>query len=88
MTSIADALTRLRTEFAEMPGLNLKATQVQRLCGIDSTTCRVVLDVLVDLKFLCLKPNGSYARAADSLYRAVPEIPKAALRRSHHARTA
>jgi hypothetical protein len=57
-----DALTRLRAEYLEMPGLRLKARQVQRLCGIDQTICQSVLDALVDAKFLAVKSDGSYAR--------------------------
>ena len=57
-----DVLTRLRAEYLEMPGLRLKARQVQRLCGIDQTICQSVLDALVDAKFLAVKSDGSYAR--------------------------
>ena len=59
---IEDVLTRLRAEYMEMPGLRLKARQVQRLCGIDQTICQSVLDVLVDTKFLSVKSDGSYTR--------------------------
>jgi hypothetical protein len=58
-------IERLRAEFLEMPGLRLTARQVQRLCGVDETLCREVLDTLVDVKFLRLNPDGTYARATD-----------------------
>jgi hypothetical protein len=55
-------LERLRAEFLEMPGLRLKSEQVQRLCGIEPTMCQLMLDSLVDGKFLCVKSDGHYAR--------------------------
>jgi hypothetical protein len=58
-------LTRLRAEFLEMPGLRLTREQAQRLCGVEQTICRLVLDALVDEKFLCVKSDGAYARFAD-----------------------
>jgi hypothetical protein len=65
MRTIQDVITRLRTEFLEMPGLRLKSEQVQRLCGVERTMCQTMLDVLVDEKFLCVKPDGRYARLRD-----------------------
>jgi hypothetical protein len=58
-------LERLRAEYLEMPGLRLKLEQVQRLCGIEPSICKVVLDSLVNAKFLCVKSDGCYARLAD-----------------------
>ena len=55
-------LERIRAEYLEMPGLCLTSEQVQRLCGVERTICQLVLDSLVDAKFLCLKANGAYAR--------------------------
>ena len=52
---------RVRAEYLEMPGLHLKLEQVQRLCGIERTVCQMVLDSLVDAKFLCVKSDGHYA---------------------------
>lgn len=60
-----EMLERLRAEYLEMPGLRLKPEQVQRLCGIERTVCQMVLDSLVGAKFLCVKPDGSYARLTD-----------------------
>ena len=59
------AETRLHTEFLEMPGLCLKLEQVQRLCGVERTMCQMVLDALVDAKFLCVRSDGHYARLTD-----------------------
>lgn len=58
-------LERLRAEFMEMPGLRLTREQVQRLCGVEERVCQVVLDALVDAKFLCLKSDGVYGRLTD-----------------------
>jgi len=48
-----------------MPGLRLTFEQARRLCGIEETLCQMALDALVDTHFLCLKPNGVYARVTD-----------------------
>ena len=48
-----------------MPGMRLTAQQVHRFCGIEKALCKVVLDSLVDAKFLCVKADGAYARLAD-----------------------
>jgi hypothetical protein len=58
-------LQRIRAEFLEMPGMRLKPGQVQRLCGIEGTACQLVLDLLVDEQFLCVKSDGHYARLMD-----------------------
>jgi hypothetical protein len=73
---------RLRAEFLEMPGLRLTAQQVHRLCGVDQESCRAVLDVLVSEKFLCAKPDGTYARLTDGvMWR--PRQAKVELARKH-----
>ena len=58
-------LNRIRGEYLEMPGLRLTLEQAQRLCGIERALCKAVLDALVEARFLCVKPNGTYARAID-----------------------
>jgi hypothetical protein len=62
MKRIEDVRARLRGEFLEMPGLRLKAQQVQRLCGVEQVVCQEALDVLVAEKFLSLHPDGHYSR--------------------------
>jgi hypothetical protein len=57
---------RLRAEYLEMPGMRLNLEQVQRLCGIERSMCKVALDALVETKFLCLRSDGSYVRLADA----------------------
>ena len=58
-------LHRIRAEFVEMPGMTLTIEQVQRLCDIDRGFCLTVLDALVKDKFLCVNPDGTYARCAE-----------------------
>ncbi len=73
-------LERIRAEYLEMPGLRLKLEQVQRLCGVERTLCQLVLNSLVDAKFLCVKPDGAYARLTDGEI-SRPHAAKADLRR-------
>lgn len=58
-------LRRLRAELLEMPGLRLTLEQAQYLCGVERALCQRILDTLVDVKFLCIKSNGAYARLID-----------------------
>lgn len=82
MTVVPDdaLLKRLRAEFLEMPGLRLTREQAQRLCGVERALCQGVLDTLVDTKFLCVKPNGAYARLTDGADIPRPHPAKADLR--------
>jgi hypothetical protein len=50
-------LERLRAEYLEMLGMKLRSEQVQRLCGIEQTMCKLVLDALVRANFLFLNPT-------------------------------
>ena len=65
MRTVDHVIERVRAEYLEMPGLRLTAEQVQRLCGIERTSCQMVLDTLVNANFLCVKPDGHYARLAE-----------------------
>jgi hypothetical protein len=58
-------VTRIRGEYLEMPGLRLTLEQAQRLCGVERILCKTVLDALVEAKFLCVRPDGTYARAIE-----------------------
>jgi hypothetical protein len=64
-TFLDQLLERLRAEYVEMPGMKLRIEQVQRLCGIEPTMCKLVLDALVKAGFLCLKSDGTYARLTE-----------------------
>ena len=65
-------LERIRAEYLEMPGMRLTVEQVQRLCGVEGSVCRIVLDSLVEAKFLCVHPDGTYARLTDGSPRPRP----------------
>jgi hypothetical protein len=67
---LTSVLGRIRGEYLEMPGLRLTLEQAQRLCGVERTLCKAVLDALVDAEFLCVKSNGMYARLTEG------EIPR------------
>src|SRR5216110_160186 len=67
-----NTLGRLRAEYLEMPGLRLTVEQAQRLCGVERTLCKSVLDALVEEKFLCVKVNGAYGRATEALHSLAP----------------
>jgi hypothetical protein len=67
---------RIRAEYLEMPGMTLRLEQVARLCGIERSICKVVLDALVAVKFLCLRPDGTYARlSSETTLRARSDKP-------------
>ena len=72
MRTIQSVIERVRAEYREIPGLRLKAEQVQRLCGIERTICQLVLDELVKAQFLSLKSDGYYVRLSDG---SVPQPP-------------
>jgi hypothetical protein len=58
-------IERIRSEYLEMPGLRLTPTQAERLCGVELTLCKAVLDALVDAKFLTVTATGLYVRTTD-----------------------
>ena len=53
---------RVRREFQEMPGLQVSFSQMTRLCGLEPTICRDVVDVLVARAFLRWTPRNLLAR--------------------------
>jgi hypothetical protein len=69
MRDIRDVVNRLRAEYLEMPGLRLKQDQIEKLCGLEGTICKTVLDALVGEGFLSANLDGTYARAADGIQR-------------------
>jgi hypothetical protein len=57
-------IERLRSEYAELPGLRLTAAQVRRLCGVDDARlCESVLRAMVEIGFLAQNADGLYMRA-------------------------
>jgi hypothetical protein len=65
---------RLRAEFLEMPGLRLTLDQIYRFCGLERSDCSAAVDKLVEERFLCTKPDGTYARLTDGGDRRRPAL--------------
>ncbi len=61
-TPVRDLLQRIRGEYLEMPGMRLTAEQAKRLWSLDLATCRLLLDELVEAKFLGRSRDGKYYR--------------------------
>ena len=57
-----EALSRVRGEFLEMPGLRLTAPQARRLWGLDAASCEALLDALVSAQFLFRTRDGAFMR--------------------------
>jgi hypothetical protein len=53
-------LTRIRSEYREMPGLRLTALQARRLWGLDILTCASALGALEGSGFLRRTREGAY----------------------------
>jgi len=53
---------RVRSEFIEMPGLQLTLPQAARLWGLDQNASRRVIDALVERSFLRWTPRGTVIR--------------------------
>jgi hypothetical protein len=61
--AFAEAITRARAEYLEMPGLKLTAAQAARLWSTDAALCSRVLSALVEARFLAVTPCASFIRA-------------------------
>lgn len=53
-------LSRIRGEFAEMPGLSLTGAQASRLLGVPESVCMRSLQSLVDSGVLRVRGDGRY----------------------------
>ncbi len=60
--TIEDWVRLVRSEYLEMPGLNLTRRQVQRLWNLDGDTCDRLLETLINVRFLRQTPSGAYVR--------------------------
>jgi hypothetical protein len=58
-------LSRIRSEFLEMPGLHLTLPQARKLWHLDEPACRAALAELVRSHFLVERANGGFTRASD-----------------------
>ncbi|MEP7247170.1 MAG: hypothetical protein ABI885_26280 [Gammaproteobacteria bacterium] len=63
-SGISPVVRRVENEYHEMPGLKLTEAQAQRLWGLDGNTCRVVLETLMQQRFLRRTATGMYVRAS------------------------
>ena len=52
----------VRSEYLEMPGLQLTRSQASRLWGIEALSCTAILNALVKEDFLRITGDGLYAR--------------------------
>jgi hypothetical protein len=59
----AEIVTRVRSEFLEMPGLQLTVAQAARLWGLDQRACHDLIEALVATAFLRWTPRGTVVRA-------------------------
>jgi hypothetical protein len=57
-----EALLLIRGEYLEMPGLRLTTRQAQRLWHLEHARCEVLLNVLVDTRFLVRTADGAFVR--------------------------
>lgn len=65
--ALSELLLRIRTEYAQMPGLKLTAPQARRLWGPDCATCDAALAALVKTKFLSCTREGLFVRVGNPL---------------------
>jgi hypothetical protein len=72
--AIETVVDRVCGEFLEMPGLCLTLAQAQRLWGLDACSCQKIMDLLVEVRFLCDTRDGKYRRLSDG------SVPTQALR--------
>ena len=71
----------MATHNLEMPCMRLNLEEVQRLCGIERSMCKVALDALVETKFLCVRSDGSYVRLAETSVRLTADSVRLLVRR-------
>jgi len=61
-------LRRIQGEYLEMPGLQLTRQQAQRLWALDDATCAMVLETLVDRRFLVCGSDDRYRQLNDASF--------------------
>ena len=68
MTTAHEALiVRIKSEYLEMPGLQLTHSQARRLWTLDDATCGLLLQTLVARNFLVRGPDAQYRRASGAI---------------------
>lgn len=61
--AVADLVSRAEGEYREMPGMCVTPKQAQRLWGLDSTTCELVLATLVEHGVVRQTHGGMYVKS-------------------------
>jgi hypothetical protein len=61
--TLHDVLTRIEGEYNEMPGMCVTRMQAQRLWGLDSTTCELVLTTLLERGVVRRTSRDMYVKA-------------------------
>ncbi len=64
--SIDALIRRVKSEYTELPGLQLTPWQAQRLWALEQAQCDLILSALVEAAFLHRTRRGSYVRASGS----------------------
>ncbi len=72
MPSELALLTRIRGEYAEMPGLRLTVDQACRLFQLDKATCLLLLNQLI--------AEGVLSRRDDGMYCCIPSMRRRPVR--------
>jgi len=57
-----NTINRIKSEYREMPGLHLTFEQMLRLWRLDRSTCRTLVEKLIDAQFLRTTDDGRYVR--------------------------
>ena len=60
--ALDDVLNRIKGEYHEMPGMCVTPPQAQRLWGLDSATCELVLATLLDRGVVRRTRRGTYVK--------------------------
>jgi len=60
---VASLVTRIESEYREMPGLQLTAPQMQRMWCLDAVTCEAVIVILLSHRIVVKTSRNAYARA-------------------------
>jgi DNA-binding IclR family transcriptional regulator len=60
---VTEWIQLVRAEYLESPGLQLTKGQVQRLWGLDPSTCEAILEALEQAQFLKRTNANRYVRA-------------------------
>ena len=63
-----DWLRIVRSEYLEMPGLQLTRSQASRLWGLETLSCAAILNTLVKEDFLRVTSDGLYARRGGVIF--------------------